>query len=213
MPAIRDELTQEEKREWRQCCAALRRYEKASFDAGEALWKVRTQRLYRAKYPTFEVCCQMEWGYSNTYASRLINSHRTREAIRGSGSHLLPESVNACKALLGGLIGPVRGRGGDSISVGSDGLFVPSVASEIVSRWNRALSAGGGSPNTTIIQSTLSKNGEFTARFAASNTATRLVSDRRESARRVVALWDYNEVNEFIQFVAEENTQRLQVAA
>jgi hypothetical protein len=43
-------------------------------EVGEALCKIRDERLYRAEFKTFEEYCRQKWGMSKTNANRLIQS-------------------------------------------------------------------------------------------------------------------------------------------
>jgi hypothetical protein len=42
-------------------------------EVGEALWKIREEKLYRAEFKTFENYCKVRWGISRIHAHRLID--------------------------------------------------------------------------------------------------------------------------------------------
>lgn len=60
-------------------------------EGGEALAKIRDQRLYRMTHKTFEAYCRDRWGFSKTQANRLIQAKATSDILVDSG--VKPEEI------------------------------------------------------------------------------------------------------------------------
>ena len=67
-------LTSDESRRLRECEGVIQRGLDTFYEVGNALAKIRDDRLYRIKYATFEDYCRERWRMSKTHANRLIDS-------------------------------------------------------------------------------------------------------------------------------------------
>lgn len=66
------ELTTAEKHSLAQCEAAIERGQHAFIEVGSALLTIKEGKLYREGHNTFEAYCKARWGFTRTYAFRLI---------------------------------------------------------------------------------------------------------------------------------------------
>ena len=77
----------------------IERGQKVFVDVGSALSAIREQRLYRATHATFEQYCKDRWKFGRSYASRLIESSKTVEALLPIGN-ILPATETQVRPLL-----------------------------------------------------------------------------------------------------------------
>lgn len=68
------ELTTTEHQKYLECNATIEHGLQTFFDVGTALMIVRSDRLYREEYGTFEDYCQEKWGWTRQRANQLIAS-------------------------------------------------------------------------------------------------------------------------------------------
>ena len=61
-------------------------------EVGEALWKIREEKLYRAEFKTFENYCKVRWGISKAYANRLITANEIQQEMAPIGAKITTES-------------------------------------------------------------------------------------------------------------------------
>jgi hypothetical protein len=64
-------------------------------EVGHALLAIRDQRLYRARYTTFEAYCRERWGMQRTYAHRLIEAAKMTENLLPIGNILPANEAQA----------------------------------------------------------------------------------------------------------------------
>lgn len=67
-----DKLTRAETASLAECEAVIERGLKTFVEVGEALLRVRDERLYRATHPTFEHYCRERWGFGGRRARQLM---------------------------------------------------------------------------------------------------------------------------------------------
>lgn len=75
---------------FRDCEACIERSLQTFSEVGEALLKIRDERLYRAKYRTFEIYCQERWNWSKTHANRQIEAARVARNLSPMGDKADP---------------------------------------------------------------------------------------------------------------------------
>jgi hypothetical protein len=78
-------LTVPERKQLRQCEAAIERANRHDLERAKALRTIRERRLYRATHTTFETYCQERWGFSRQHASRLIDHAEVAENLSPIG--------------------------------------------------------------------------------------------------------------------------------
>lgn len=71
---------------------------KAFFNVGKALAAIRTGRLYRAGFSTFDAYAAEKWDMTRARVSQLIASHRIYEMLKAQGFTLLPTTESQCRA-------------------------------------------------------------------------------------------------------------------
>lgn len=86
------ELTQREASELDRCEIVIERGIKTFVAVGNALLKIRDNKLYRTTYGTFEDYCQQRWQLDRTYAHRIMDSARVDAALEASPDSDLGES-------------------------------------------------------------------------------------------------------------------------
>jgi hypothetical protein len=65
-------LTVQEADQLQQCETVIEKGQQTFFEVGEALNRIRLDRLFRDEFETFEAYCQERWGWSRQRASQLI---------------------------------------------------------------------------------------------------------------------------------------------
>jgi len=51
-------------------------------EVGEALWKIREEKLYRAEFKTFENYCKVRWGFSESRARQLCIASDVAKSVK-----------------------------------------------------------------------------------------------------------------------------------
>jgi hypothetical protein len=69
-----DGLTRHEAAELRSLEATIERCRASLIEGGTAIRVIRDRRLYRETHPTFGAYCRDRWGFSDTYAYRMIEA-------------------------------------------------------------------------------------------------------------------------------------------
>lgn len=62
------------------------------YDVGKALMEIREARLYREKFPTFELYCRDRWGMTKTHANRHILAYQAADRLAPIGAMPAKES-------------------------------------------------------------------------------------------------------------------------
>ena len=83
-------LTKKEKAALNTCRAAIDRYEKASLDAGQALFIIKGHRLFRENYGSFEAYVAEECAFDVRRAQQLIAAYKTVRELEKAGVKDLP---------------------------------------------------------------------------------------------------------------------------
>lgn len=65
--------------------ADIRRGKEALLSAGRALWEIRERRLFAPPFEEWDDYCQKTWGWTRSYADRLISWARVEEALAPIG--------------------------------------------------------------------------------------------------------------------------------
>jgi len=70
---------------------------------GEALAHIKSEKLYRERFSTFEAYCQTRWNFSRTHAYRLIDASKTEKQLKMSpiGDIPLPKNEAQSRKLNG----------------------------------------------------------------------------------------------------------------
>jgi hypothetical protein len=85
-------LTPSENEELQSCEKEIETNLKAFFEVGRALMEINRNRLYRARYGTFEEYCRKRWDMSRIHAFRLLKAAEVRQALLPIGNTQLPEN-------------------------------------------------------------------------------------------------------------------------
>lgn len=96
-----DELNQDEKEELKACEIIIENHLQSFLEVGEALIKIKENKLYRAGFKTFEEYCQITWNFTSRYARNLIQSAEIIEELK-SGTivpKILPETESQAREL------------------------------------------------------------------------------------------------------------------
>ena len=72
-PAPASVMSRDEKQRLRECEETIRQNLSGFLEVGNALLAIHRERLYRAKYKSFEDYCRTEWDMGKSYAHKLIN--------------------------------------------------------------------------------------------------------------------------------------------
>lgn len=70
-------------------------------DVGNALKRIRDERLFRGKYDTFDIYLNKTWGWSPRHAQRLIAAAVTVNNLRPTGRNLLTITERQARPLAG----------------------------------------------------------------------------------------------------------------
>lgn len=76
-----------------QCEATIERGMRAFVEVGQALLRIRDERLYRETHETFEVYCRERWDFSVAQGKRLVQAAEVTEAVAPIGATPATESV------------------------------------------------------------------------------------------------------------------------
>jgi hypothetical protein len=78
-----------------------RKVERAFYEAGVALRKLRDRKLYRSTHKTFEAYCQDRFGFSRRRPYQLIDAANVMENLCTIGTQILPTSERQVRDLFG----------------------------------------------------------------------------------------------------------------
>ena len=69
--------------------------------AGQALWLIKTKKLYKSSYGTYAEYCHKRWGITPQHSNRLISAAKTVEAMQKSepNGSVLPKTESQVRAL------------------------------------------------------------------------------------------------------------------
>jgi hypothetical protein len=91
-----EELTEEEEKERHRLELKV---ERAFYEAGTALRKLRDQRLYRSTHKTFEEYCGIRFGFTRQSANYLIAGAKVFENLTTNGCQILPTTERQIRPL------------------------------------------------------------------------------------------------------------------
>lgn len=74
---MNSEIIQLEIQEFNECRSIMRSKEESFFEYIEAAYRIRSKKLYRSEYDTFEDFCRAEMKYSSNYVYRMLKSYET----------------------------------------------------------------------------------------------------------------------------------------
>lgn len=80
-----------------ECEAIIERGRDTFVEVGNALLRIREERLYRAEFGTFQEYCEAKWQMSKTHANRLIDAAEIAENLTPTG--VTPSSERASRPL------------------------------------------------------------------------------------------------------------------
>jgi hypothetical protein len=112
----------------RDCEAVIERGVKTFVEVGQALLRIRDERLYRVDYKTFEEYCRDRWGWNRRYANRQIEAAGVVENLTPMG--VTPEIL--------GPMGPIPQNERQARELAP----LPPDGQRAV--WNQAVANGGG---------------------------------------------------------------------
>lgn len=81
---MKNELNRVELNELHECEATIERTSKAFVECGIALERIRSKKLYRQDFDTFEEYCQTKWGWNRQHAHRIIQAAQVKESMKMS---------------------------------------------------------------------------------------------------------------------------------
>jgi len=151
------------------------------FEVGQALGEVKSGRLYREGYSTFEDYCREKWQYDRSYAYRLIGAQQVVAALLPIGDNDTPLPKNECQ------VRPLVGL----------------EDRQIITAWKKAIElAGNNAPTAELVKKAAAKfrrktgsrktkdvGSEPKAKSSAeAELASNLVSTLREAEREVQKL-------------------------
>lgn len=96
---VTEMLTDSERAELTMLEARIKRGLKAYYEVGEALLLIRSKRLYRADYATFQEYLFDRWGYTRQHASRLIDAAEVVTILSPIGD--IPSNEAQARELVG----------------------------------------------------------------------------------------------------------------
>lgn len=82
------ELTKSEENVLRECEVIIQKGLSSFFDVGNALLKIRDEKLYRQEFKTFEQYCQNKWQIQRAYAYRLMEASEVVSNLSPIGDKL-----------------------------------------------------------------------------------------------------------------------------
>lgn len=82
-----------------ECEAVIERGRETFIAVGQALLRIRDERLYRAAHKTFEDYCRDRWGWSRSHAYRQIEAAEVAENLSPIGD--IPENESQARMLVG----------------------------------------------------------------------------------------------------------------
>lgn len=90
-------LTTDERKALNSCEATIRNGQKAFFNVGRALSVIRTDRLYRAAFATFDAYAAEKWDMTRQRVSQLIASFRIYWLLKSYEFTVLPATESQCR--------------------------------------------------------------------------------------------------------------------
>lgn len=97
---ISDPLSTEDKAELKAAECTIAGGWETFVKVGQALAKIRDERLYREQHKSFEAYTRDKWQYGKAYASRLIGAAETVEDLKPTGEKTLPVNEAQVRPLL-----------------------------------------------------------------------------------------------------------------
>jgi hypothetical protein len=94
-------LSEGERAQLRECERILENGLGEFFQVGNALLRIRDNRLYRDTYATFEQYCRARWGFGRTYAWRVITATERVKLLPTNDSVPKPANEFQVRPLLG----------------------------------------------------------------------------------------------------------------
>jgi hypothetical protein len=91
-------LSFEEAEQLRECEAAIEGGLQTFFQVGEALLAIRTGKLYRAEFKTFDEYCCVRWNMTDRRARQLMSAAEVMETLGKTGT-IVPESESVVRPL------------------------------------------------------------------------------------------------------------------
>lgn len=85
---MKNELTKTETTELKSCETIIEKTQASFVECGNALSKIRDEKLFRVEFKSFEEYCKARWGWTRMRASQLIEAATVKKE--------LPKSVNNC---------------------------------------------------------------------------------------------------------------------
>ena len=99
-------LTRPEKSVLAECEAVIERGMDSFIEVGNALLRIRNERLYRSDFGTFQEYCEARWSMSKTHANRMIDAAEVAENLTPMG--VKPTSERQLRPLVA--LPPVKQR-------------------------------------------------------------------------------------------------------
>jgi hypothetical protein len=90
-------LTADEKKTLASCETTIRAGLKSFYNVGRALADIRSGRLYRAAFSTFDAYAADKWDMTRQRATQLIASWRIHEQLQSYGFKVLPTTESQCR--------------------------------------------------------------------------------------------------------------------
>lgn len=96
-------LNSDEKDLFAECEANIRQSIDGFYAVGKCLYIIKTQKLYREHYKSFEDYCASEWGISRVHANRQIEASQTVDVLKNEpiGSVPIPKNESQARMLAG----------------------------------------------------------------------------------------------------------------
>ena len=103
-PAPKEKLSPRDRRAFERCnsivTVGLATMIKSAFEVGEAIRRVRDNRLYREDFATFEDYCSTKFAIGRTYAYALADAAKIKEDLSAMADIPLPENERQVRPLL-----------------------------------------------------------------------------------------------------------------
>lgn len=96
---VETSLTKADERQLAQCEKVIAAGLQIFFEVGQALCTIRSRRLYRGQYETFEDYCRRRWDMSRFYAYRLIGAAGVMQRLLTIGNMPLPANEAQARPL------------------------------------------------------------------------------------------------------------------
>ena len=96
-----EDLSEQEHSTLAECEQTIGRGWTTFVEVGQALAKIRDERLYRGTHPTFEAYCRDRWDYGRAYANRLIGAAEVVAHLVTIGTNWKPANEAQVRPLIG----------------------------------------------------------------------------------------------------------------